>query len=167
MQIKESSLDRVREADIFNVISHYAELKKSGSSWVCKSPLTNESTPSFHVNPAKNNWVCYSSNQAGDGIKFVQLKDTLSFIEAVEKIASICGITLEHEEVAPEQQAKIEKKKKAVDLLNKVTQKYQKEYENLADTHWAKKMVQERQFSPESILNFQIGYTRSSNHLFP
>ncbi|WP_158962363.1 DNA primase [Myroides fluvii] len=159
MQIKESSLDRVREADIYNIISHYAELKKSGSSWVCKSPLTNESTPSFHVNPAKNNWVCYSSGQAGDGIKFVRLKDALNFVEAVEKIASICGITLEHEEVSAEQQAKIEKKKKAVDLLNEVTQKYQKEYNNLADTHWAKKMVQERQFSPESILNFQIGYT--------
>ena len=159
MQIKESSLDRVREADIYNIISHYAELKKSGSSWVCKSPLTNESTPSFHVNPAKNNWVCYSSGQAGDGIKFVQLKDALNFVEAVEKIASICGITLEHEEVSAEQQAKIEKKKKAVDLLNEVTQKYQKEYEKLADAHWAKKMVQERQFSPESILNFQIGYT--------
>ncbi|EKB02368.1 DNA primase [Myroides odoratimimus CCUG 3837] len=157
--IKEASLEKVRDADIYEVISHYAQLKKSGSSWTCNSPLTNEKTPSFHVNPVKNNWVCYSSNQGGDGLKFVMIKDSLSFIEAVEKIASICNILLEYEEVSEEQKGKIDRRKRAIDILNSTAKKYQDELNNLPDTHWAKTMIKDRGFTQDSIRDFSIGYT--------
>ncbi|MDM1441888.1 DNA primase [Myroides odoratimimus] len=156
--IKDTSIDQVREADIYDIISHYTQLKKSGSSWVCNSPLINEKTPSFHVNPVKNNWVCYSSNQGGDGLKFVMIKDSLSFIEAVEKIASICNIILQYEELSPEQQNKHTNRQNALEVLKATADKYSQQYTNLSDVHWAKKMVLERKFSQESILNFKIGY---------
>lgn len=156
--IKDTSIDQVREADIYDIISHYAQLKKSGSSWVCNSPLTSEKTPSFHVNPVKNNWVCYSSNQAGDGLKFVMIKDSLDFIEAVEKIASICNIILEYEELTPEQQNKHTNRQNALDVLKATADKYSQQFNILSDVHWVKKMVLERKFSQESILNFKIGY---------
>ena len=160
--IKESSLDKVRDANIYDIISHYAVLKKSGSSWTCCSPLTNEKTPSFHVNPAKNNWVCFSSDQAGDGIKFVQLKYNCSFIEAVEKIAAICHILLEHEAVTEERQRVIDARQKGLQVLKVGATVFQKKYNELADTHWAKKLITDRGFTKESILNFNIGYTPGS-----
>lgn len=157
--IKESSIDKVRDANIVDIISHYAELKRSGSSWVCNSPLTAEKTPSFHVNTVKNNWVCYSSNQGGDGIKFVMQKESMNFIEAITKIAAICNIVLEYEEVSEEQKVKIERKKSALEILSSTAKKYQDLLKKLPDTHWAVKMIQERKISPESIINFHLGYT--------
>lgn len=160
--IKESSLDKVREANIYDIVSNYADLKRSGSSWTCCSPFTKEKTPSFHVNTVKNNWVCYSSDQAGDGIKFVQLIDNCSFIEAVEKIAAICHIILEHEAVTEERQRVIDARQKGLDVLKSATNVFQKKYNELADTHWAKKLIEGRGFTKESILNFNIGYTPGS-----
>ncbi|WP_313138433.1 DNA primase [Myroides sp.] len=163
--IKEASLEKVRDADIYEVISHYAQLKKSGSSWTCNSPLTNEKTPSFHVNPVKNNWVCYSSNQGGDGLKFVMIKDSISFIEAVEKIASICNILLEYEEVSEEVKQKIDKKKKATDILEWASTQYSKALNTLADNHWAKEMIADRRFTEDTVRDFKIGYAGGSKML--
>lgn len=160
--IKESSLDKVRDANIYDIISHYAELKRSGSSWTCCSPLTNEKTPSFHVNTVKNNWVCYSSDQAGDGIKFVQLKENCSFIEAIEKIAAICHIILEHEAITEERQRVIDARQKGLQILKSASDIYQKKYNELTDNHWAKKLIESRGITKESILNFSIGYTPGS-----
>ena len=59
---KSTSIDQVREADIITIISRYADLKRAGSLYECKSPFNpNEKSPSFKVNPAKNNFVCYST----------------------------------------------------------------------------------------------------------
>ena len=39
--------------DIYEVVSPYVQLKKSGSSWVGLSPFSQEKTPSFYVHPDK------------------------------------------------------------------------------------------------------------------
>ena len=163
--IKEASIEKVRDADIIEVISHYAQLKKSGSSWTCNSPLTNEKTPSFHVNPVKNNWVCYSSNQGGDGLKFVMIKDSLSFIEAVEKIASICNIYLEYEEVSEEVKQKVDKRKKAIDILDWASNQYASKLSTLQDDHWATQMIKDRQYTEDSIRDFRIGFATGGKML--
>src|SRR5690554_2431782 len=97
--IKEYCIENVREADIVQIVAHYCDLKRAGALYECRSTFSEDKTASFKVNPAKNNWVCYSTDQKGDGIKFVMIKESCTFIEAVEKIASICGIVLEHEDL--------------------------------------------------------------------
>lgn len=165
--IKESSIDLIREADIVTIVQHYCELKRTGSSFTCRSPFTADKTASFNVNPVKNNWVCYSSNQAGDGIKFVMLKENCDFIIAVEKIAGICNIILEHEAVTEAQQKQIDSRKRTLEVVANVANKYAAEFKNLADNHWAKEMITTRKITPESILNFQIGYTPGNRLIAP
>jgi DNA primase catalytic core len=156
---KESSVQAVREADIVSIISHYCpDLKRAGSMYECRSPFSEDKTASFKVSPAKNNFVCYSSQQKGDGIKFVKIKERCEFLEAVRIIAGITGIVLE-EEKQTEDQIRIKANKEQMHLLiANVAREYQKQFNQLPATHWAKKMVADRQINEETLINFSIGY---------
>ncbi|MES2813228.1 MAG: DNA primase [Bacteroidota bacterium] len=156
---KESTINLVREADITKVIGNYADLKRAGSLYECKSPLNpNEKSPSFKVSPAKNNFVCYSTQHSGDGIKFVMLKENCNFIEAIEKIAGICNIFLEREEETEEVKQKRSEKEQLLKLMDWASKKYQKELANLPTDNWSKEMVSNREINEETILTFGIGY---------
>ncbi len=63
-----------------------------------QSVCPRRKTPSFHVDPGKNLYYCFSSGQGGDIFKFVQTKENLGFQESVEALAQRFGITLEYED---------------------------------------------------------------------
>ncbi|UOX32396.1 DNA primase [Flavobacterium sediminilitoris] len=158
---KQESIDRIREADIHTIISNYAVLKKSGSLWECKSPFNpEERSPSFKVSTVKNNFVCYSTQQSGDGLKFVMLIDKCTFIEAVEKIASICNITLEREEETEEVKRKRSEREEHYILMEWASKQYQKSFRNLPSEHWVKQMIIDRDINEETIISFGIGYAK-------
>ena len=63
MSITEDKIQELRELDILPVAQHYLQdLKKQGSSWKCKSPFSNEKTPSFTIisNATDNFFKCFS-----------------------------------------------------------------------------------------------------------
>jgi DNA primase catalytic core len=157
--IKETSIDDVRNADAVQVIKHFLpELKRHGSVYQCKSPFTTEKTGSFTVFPRTNTFKCFSGGSGGDAIKFVQLFKRVSFSEAVETIASICKIVLQHEEVSEDVKRKQDYKQELFDLTSLVANKYAGELIKLDDAHWVKKMIAERQINQETIAAFGIGY---------
>ena len=90
----ESIKDRV---NIYDVVSPYVALKKIGAYWRGLSPFTNENTPSFFVMPDKNIFKCFSTGNAGDVFRFIELKENLAFPDAVETLASRFNITLEYD----------------------------------------------------------------------
>ena len=97
-RISQSSIEQVRHhINIYDVVSTSISLKRSGSQFRGLSPFSQEKTPSFFINPEKNVFYCYSSNQGGDAIRFVQLTERLSFIEAIEVLAGRFNISLEYE----------------------------------------------------------------------
>ena len=83
--------------DLFDLISSYVDLKKSGSSWVGLSPFQQEKTPSFYVHPQKGFFKCFSSGETGDAISFVQKVENLDFQEALEFLSQRFGIPLRYE----------------------------------------------------------------------
>ena len=84
-KIKASSIEELKSrVNIYDVVSAYVSLKKSGSSYKGLSPFTTEKTPSFFVHPDKNYYYCFSTSQGGDIISFIMIKENLSFAEAVE-----------------------------------------------------------------------------------
>lgn len=156
---KQTSIDQAREADIITIVSNYADLKRAGSLYECKSPFNpNEKSPSFKVSPAKNNFVCYSTQKKGDGIKFVMEKESCTFYEAIQKIANICGIVLEREEETEEAKKKRSEKEELFQMMDWASKKYQKSLHQLPADHWAKKMIEAREISAETLLTFGIGF---------
>jgi len=165
MRYTNSSIDRVREADIVKTIENYVPLKKEGSNYKGSSPFANEKTPSFVVSPAKQIFKCFSSGIGGDGITFVTIKENVEFIEAIEIIAKIHNIFLEKEEESPEQKRKQETKDEMFHLLNEASRKYVQSFKKLEANHWAKELISGREFTDETCIDFQIGYAPLENAL--
>ena len=78
--------------DIVEIVRRYAQLKKSGKNWMCRSPFRNERTPSFCVSPDKQFWYDFGNSEGGDVISFVEKMENLSFQESVQFLADIAGL---------------------------------------------------------------------------
>lgn len=82
----DSAVSRAREIPILEVIRGETHLRRSGRSLVGKCPFHEERTPSFHVYPDQNTFHCFGCQAHGDTIKYVMLRDNLSFKEAVQML---------------------------------------------------------------------------------
>ncbi len=90
-QIKEKS-------NIVEVISEYVNLQKVGANYRGLCPFHTETSPSFYVNLSKNIYHCFGCGASGDVIKFVQEIENISYVEAVQRLASRVGIKVEFSE---------------------------------------------------------------------
>ncbi len=79
---------------VSEVVGRKVKLIRRGREFVGLSPFTNEKNPSFTVNDDKQFWHCFSSGEHGDVIKFLEKTENLSFLEAVERLASEAGMEM-------------------------------------------------------------------------
>lgn len=82
---------KIRPSDL---ISQYVKLQRSGREYVGLSPFNKEKTPSFTVNDDKGFFHCFSSGKHGDIIDFLVETQGMTFRDAVERLASDCGVTI-------------------------------------------------------------------------
>lgn len=82
--------------DIYEVISNYVALKKSGANYMGCCPFHSEKSGSFSISTSKGIYHCFGCGVGGDSIDFVQRIEKLDFEESCEKIADIIGFTLEY-----------------------------------------------------------------------
>ena len=97
-RIHEEDIALVRErARIDDVVSSYVTLRRAGSgSLKGLCPFHDEKTPSFQVTPSRGLYYCFGCGEGGDSISFLQKKENLSFVEAVERLADQCGVQLRY-----------------------------------------------------------------------
>lgn len=96
IMISESTINKVRELAIEDVLKPYVNLTRKGSTLMGLCPFHAEKTGSFAVSPHRNLFHCFSCNRGGDAITFIMEKENLSFIEAVRFIAENNNIPLEY-----------------------------------------------------------------------
>ncbi len=89
--------DLLTRVDIVEVVGSRVELKRAGREYRGLSPFTNEKSPSFFVNPAKQMFFDFSSGKNGTAITFLMENDRLSFVEAVEELAKRAGVDVPRE----------------------------------------------------------------------
>jgi len=99
-RIRDEDIALVRERSaIEEVVGEYLQLRNAGGgSLKGLCPFHDEKTPSFNVTPARGLWYCFSCSEGGDVIRFVQRIDSLSFAEAIERLAARAGIDLRYEQ---------------------------------------------------------------------
>lgn len=99
-KIRAADVVEVRErARLDEVVRDVVALKPSGGgSYKGLCPFHDERSPSFQVSPAKGLWYCFGCGEGGDTIDFVRRIDSLTFAEAVEKLAGRYGVELHYEE---------------------------------------------------------------------
>ena len=97
-RINDEDVATVRDrARIDEVVGSYVALKNAGGgSLKGLCPFHDEKTPSFQVTPARGFYYCFGCGEGGDVITFQQKIDSLSFSEAVERLADRVGIVLRY-----------------------------------------------------------------------
>ena len=120
--ISETTIRKVRELAIEDVLSPYVRLSQKGSTLMGLCPFHSEKTGSFAVTPSKNLFHCFSCNRGGDSITFTMEKENLSFSSAVEFIARNHNIPVEYisEERSEEQIAEARHRESLLTVLDTV-----------------------------------------------
>jgi DNA primase len=160
--ITRESIERVLDVDLIEILDKYnlQDFKKAGANYRCFSPFTPEKSPSFMASQTKQVWKCFSSGKGGNGpISFVMEKDRLTWIEAIEKVASLANIILQREVLTDEEvqiQSRIEKERA---ILQAAGDKYKKNLLTVADDHWAKQLLKARGYQDLTLEQFMIGYS--------
>jgi DNA primase catalytic core len=122
--IKQSTLDKIyNTADIVDVIGSFVQLSKAGSLYKGKSPWnTQEKTPSFVVNPAKNIYKDFgASGYGGNVVDFLMKKENLTYPQALQWLAEKYKIEIEYENdqrTEEEKQNTRDKWQKATEVIN-------------------------------------------------
>ena len=154
-----SIVNQVQQAnDIVDVISEHVSLKKKGREMVGLCPFHDDHRPSMYVNTVKQIFKCFACGAGGDVFKFLQMRENLTFPQAIERLADRAGIKLKKlktqsskpktTDVDPNKLAKVNAW--AVDYFQK----------NLADEQKGKltrNYIAERQITPESTKKWRLG----------
>jgi DNA primase len=158
-------VNQVQQAnDIVDVISEHVNLVKKGREMVGLCPFHDDHRPSMNVNAVKQIFKCFACGAGGDVFKFVQMRESLSFSQAIERLAERVGIRLkprtrdsrpktEDSDVDPNRLAKV----------NEWAAKYFQE--NLHDEKkgkLARDYLAQRQITPDSVKKWRLGMAVNS-----
>lgn len=94
--IAQKTIDVIKQLPIERVIGQYIELKRRGTNYISCCPFHDEKTPSFYVSPSKGIFKCFGCGKSGDSITFVRDHLSLTFEEAVERIAKDYNVAVEY-----------------------------------------------------------------------
>lgn len=143
--------DLIARADIIEVIGKRVQLKKAGREFKANCPFHDEKTPSFTVSPAKGFYHCFGCGAHGTALGFLMEYDHMSFVEAVESLASSMGIEVPRDE----SQRPAHRYDELFELLAKVERYYQA---NLRNNDAAKDYLKARGIDGATAKHFGIGY---------
>ncbi len=143
----------LQKADIVQFVSEYVLLKKQGKNYFGLCPFHQEDTPSFSVTPDKQIFYCFGCNTGGNVLKFLMLKEGLSYPEAIRRAAQKVGVSI------PEDNRGFEQKNHRSEY--KIIAAAGNVYHKVLFTprgETARRYLKERGISDEMVRAFQIGY---------
>ena len=154
-----SQVDEVKAAaDIVKIVSDYVQLRKGGVNLKGLCPFHQEKTPSFSVHPTKQIFHCFGCGVGGDVFKFVMLIESLSFPEALRRVAEKVGITL-RETAGDETFDDAARDRSALYKIHEVAAKFfAEQLSGTVEGRAARGYLADRGLSDEVIGRFRLGY---------
>ena len=156
--IPEEIITKIRGSqDIVEVISKHISLKKTGQNYIGRCPFHSEKTPSFVVSPVKQIFHCFGCETGGNVITFLMKYESITFPEAVKRLAYDAGIEI------LERHRKGERGEKFLYEVNKTAADYyHKVLSTAKEAEPARNYLLARGLSMETIKRFKIGYAINS-----
>jgi DNA primase len=156
--------DLLARADIVDIVDSRVPLKKAGKNYQACCPFHNEKSPSFTVSQDKQFYHCFGCGEHGNAISFLMEFDRLDFVDAIEELASHCGIEVVREEntASPAEQRRqqevYQQKQDDYELMNQISRFYQQQLKVASDKEIAVSYLKGRGLSGEVVKRFGIGY---------
>ena len=158
----ESLLSR---ADVVQVINQRVPLKKAGGSYKACCPFHDEKTPSFNVSQSKQFYHCFGCGASGDALKFLMEYEGLSFVEAIEALASQLGLEVPRERLSPEKQqarqAQQQQQRDLFDVMHLAAKFYRHQLRDHSESEEARQYLKARGLSAEIAKAFVVGFAPS------
>ena len=143
--------DLVARADIVEVIGRRVQIKKAGREFKACCPFHDEKTPSFTVSPTKGFYHCFGCGAHGTALGFLMEFDHMSFVEAVESLASSMGVEVPRDE----SDRPARRYDELFDLMSRVERFWQ---QGLRDNPAAVDYLKHRAIDGSTAKRFGLGY---------
>jgi DNA primase len=150
-------LEQIRSAnDIVDVVGAVVPLKRAGTNFVGLCPFHREKTPSFNVSPHRQIFHCFGCQKGGDVFTFVREYESLTFFEAVKRLAERANIVLELD-TSPGQAGARHLKETLLQIHEQIAQRWQNALQNEAVGQVARDYLARRGVSDAAVRAFRIG----------
>jgi DNA primase len=144
-------------ADIYNIVSSYVNLKKSGKNFLGLCPFHKEKTPSFTVDTNTQLYHCFGCGEGGDIIAFIMKAENLSFPEAVELLAKKVNYNLKYVETYHSEEP--DSKNKLFEITELAKKYFNYILFKSKNGVKALSYLKNRKISEETIQLFEVGYS--------
>ncbi len=143
--------DEIRaRVDLVDMIGAHVRLQKAGNTFKGLCPFHQEKTPSFTVRPEQGMWHCFGCGEHGDCFGFLMKIESLTFPEALQRLADKTGIVLTERPKGPSAGEKEEMQQ----ALSASTRYYR---DCLSKDKQAREYLTKRQLDDETIEKYGIG----------
>ncbi len=157
--IPSSTIDEIRnKTDILKVVEEYVPMKKRGKNYLGLCPFHSEKTPSFTVSPDKQIFHCFGCGEGGNVFSFLMKAESVNFAEAVAMLGEKLGIRVEA--TGPSAPASVEKDRYFT--IMEFAQEFFAGRLKEADGENARKYIEKRGLSEETVKAFGLGYAPAS-----
>lgn len=162
----QADISRVQQAnDIVDVISEHLTLTKRGREMLGLCPFHEDHRPSLYVNPAKQIFKCFACSAGGNVFSFLQMRENLTFVQAVERLAQRAGIEIKAERTFAKSNTQNDADPNDLARANTWADKFFQKYLNDKEKgQTARQYLAERKISPDSIKKWHIGYAPPSGN---
>jgi DNA primase len=154
-RVSQGDIEELKErADIVEIVGGYVALKAASSgSFKGLCPFHDEKSPSFNVRANPAFYHCFGCGVGGDVYKFIQEIESVSFSDAVQRLADKVGYQLKFEEGTDEGSSR-----SRLLALNKFASDYYQGQLQSSEGQTAQDFLLSRGFELESFVTFGIGY---------
>jgi DNA primase len=157
-KIPDEFLEQLRQVPIEEVASLYFDLKPMNNLYQTSCIHGGDTDPSLTFFTQTNTFYCFGcgagkrpKTEGSDVISFVMWIDKCSFIEAVQKIASLKGLEVPKQGLSAEE-------KRIIEAIAKTTQMNRIYWEHLQTEERALAYLHERGIDNDDIAKWRIGY---------
>ena len=163
-----SQINQVQQAtDIVDIIAEHVSLAKKGTEMVGLCPFHDDHSPSMFVNSTKQIFKCFACGAGGGVFTFVQMRENLTFPQAVERLAQRAGIKLKptgftksrsnaQPDVDPNRLAKVN---------TWAAEYFQNNLQHPQKGKSARDYLAKRQITPDAVKKWQIGLSLPQDDL--
>ena len=156
MAIPNSFLDElVARCPIEEVVADYVPLTPKGGNLWGLCPFHSEKTPSFSVSPEKHIFHCFGCGKGGGVVRFVMEMESLSFPEAVRKLAARAGLEMPEEDQAAQERRN--RRKRLLELNKQAARFYYDTLKSPLGEPMLRYAQEKRRLTPTYIKRFGLG----------
>jgi len=162
--IDRQTIDKIIDAaNIYDVVSEYVSLRRSGASYKGLCPFHDDTTPSFYVTPAKGICKCFACGKGGTAVGFIMEIEQMTYPEALRHLAKKFNIEIK-EDVLSDDEKKSRGERESMLAVNKWAANFFQDA--LLNTDEGRNIglayFRNRGFRDDIIEKFKLGYAPDS-----